>query len=87
MGTAPFGSFLAGSLAGFLGAPNTLLIGGTVCILGALIFASKSAELKKMVHPIYVRLGIIPEVAVGIQRATELAPQNNFTAKLQKPQR
>ncbi len=72
MGTAPFGSFLAGGLASFLGAPNTLIIGGIVCVLGALIFASKLTELRKMVHPIYVRLGIISEVAVGIQRATEL---------------
>jgi len=87
MGTAPFGSFLAGSLAGFLGAPNTLLIGGIVCILGALIFASKLPELKKMIHPIYVRLGIIPEVAVGIQRATELTPKNDFYAETQRTQR
>ncbi len=72
MGTAPFGSFLAGGLASFLGAPNTLIIGGIVCVLGALIFARKLAELRKMIHPIYVRLGIISEVAVGIQRATEL---------------
>ena len=72
MGTAPFGSLLAGGLASSFGAPNTLLIGGISCVLGALIFASKLTELKKLVHPIYARLGIIPEVAVGIQRATEL---------------
>ena len=72
MGTAPFGSLLAGSLASSFGAPNTLLIGGIFCVLGALIFASKLTGLKKLVHPIYVRLGIISEVAVGIQRATEL---------------
>jgi MFS family permease len=72
VGTAPFGSFLAGSLASILGAPNTLIIGGILCIVGALVFASKLNELKKMVHPIYVRLGIISEVAEGIQTATEL---------------
>ncbi|MBE3127799.1 MAG: MFS transporter [Candidatus Atribacteria bacterium] len=72
MGTAPFGSLLAGGLASYLGAPNTLIIGGIFCVLGALIFASKLTGLKKLVHPIYVRLGIISEVAVGIQRATEL---------------
>ena len=61
-GTAPFGSLLAGALASFLvGSPNTLIIGGILCILGALIFASKLPELKKLVHPIYVRLGIISE--------------------------
>jgi MFS family permease len=60
-GMASFGSLLAGGLASFLGAPNTLIIGGILCVLGALIFASKLTELKKLVHPIYVRLGIISE--------------------------
>lgn len=61
MGTAPFGSLLAGGLASFLGSPNTLIIGGILCVLGALIFVTKLTELKKLVHPIYVRLGIISE--------------------------
>lgn len=72
IGTAPFGSLLAGGLASSLGAPNTLMIGGVSCILGAVTFARKLPDLRKMVHPIYVRLGIIPEVASGIQTATEL---------------
>jgi MFS family permease len=72
IGTAPFGSLMAGELANVLGAPNTLIIGGALCISGALIFANRLPELKKMVRPIYVRLGIIPEVASGIQTATEL---------------
>lgn len=71
MGTVPFGSFLAGTLAKFLGAPNTLLIGGVICFVGAVLFARKLDELRKLVRPIYVRLGIIPEVAKGIQSATE----------------
>jgi MFS family permease len=72
VGTAPFGSLIAGELANVLGAPNTLIIGGVLCIFGALIFANRLPALKKMVRPIYVRLGIIPEVASGIQTATEL---------------
>jgi MFS family permease len=72
MGTAPFGSFLAGSMASVFGAPNTLIIGGILCVLGAVIFANKLTELRKMTRPIYIRLGIIPEVAEGIQTATEL---------------
>ena len=73
MGTAPFGSFLAGSMARVLGAPNTLMIGGLLCVLGAFIFAKKLVQLRKLVRPIYVRLGIIPEVVEGIQAATELS--------------
>jgi len=72
VGTAPFGSLLAGALASSLGAPNTLVIGGISCVLGAAVFASRLSELRKIVHPIYVRLGIISEVASGIQSATEL---------------
>jgi len=71
-GTAPFGSLLAGGLASRIGAPNTLIIGGISCVLGALIFTKKLPELKKMIHPIYVKFGIIPEVASGIQVASEL---------------
>lgn len=72
MGTAPFGSLLAGGLTSRFGAPNTLIVGGIACILGSAVFASKLSGLKKMVHPIYVKLGVIPEVADGIQTATEL---------------
>jgi len=38
MGMAPFGSLLAGSVAGFIGVPYTIFTGGTVCILGAIFF-------------------------------------------------
>lgn len=47
MGTAPFGSLLAGSLAKLIGAPDTVLIGGISCIFGALIFAFKLPEITK----------------------------------------
>ena len=72
VGTAPFGSLLAGGLASSIGAPNTLLIGGVLCILGAGAFARKLPDLRKKVHPIYVKLGIISELASGIHTATEL---------------
>lgn len=72
MGTAPFGSLLAGGLASRMGAANTLIIGGVCCILGSLSFASRLSILREMVRPIYIRTGIIPEVAKGIQTATEL---------------
>ncbi len=41
MGLAPFGSLLAGSMAKNIGAPNTLIVGGIICILGALTYASR----------------------------------------------
>jgi MFS family permease len=71
MGTAPFGSLLAGTLAKIAGAPATLLFGGAASIIGALFFLRKLPELRNIVRPVYVRLGIIPELATGIQTADE----------------
>ena len=48
MGTAPFGSLLAGSSAKFIGVPNTILVGGISCILGALFFSRKLPEITKV---------------------------------------
>lgn len=72
MGMAPLGSLLAGSLASKIGAPYTLLIGGSFCVLGSLLFARKIPVLRKAIRPIYVKMGIIPEVATGIRTATVL---------------
>ena len=61
MGTAPFGSLIAGWLAKLIGTPGTILTGGISTIIGALIFLRKLPELKTIVRPIYVEMGIIPE--------------------------
>ena len=72
MGTAPFGSLLAGIVAERIGAPYTLMLGGLGCILGALWFANSLPALRRDIRPIYVRIGIIPEVASGIQKTSEM---------------
>lgn len=72
IGTAPAGSLFAGTLASQLGTPITLAIGGSVCVLAALAFGSRLPRLRETIRPIYARLGIIPEVAGGIQAATHL---------------
>lgn len=71
MGTAPFGSLMAGWLAKVIGTPGTILTGGIATIIGALFFLRKLPELKILVRPVYEKMRIIPEVAVGIQTATE----------------
>lgn len=75
MGTAPFGSLLAGTVAARIGAPHTLLLGGICCILGALWFACSLPALRNAVRPIYIQMGILQplQVATGIQSATELS--------------
>lgn len=71
MGTAPFGSLLAGSMAKIIGTPYTILGAGIACIIGSLFFFRKLPELRRVVRPVYVKLGIIREVAEGIQSASE----------------
>lgn len=73
MGTAPFGSLLAGSLAERIGAPNTLLIGGIGCIAAALWFARALPALREIVRPIYIEKGILPEMQTGIMSTVELS--------------
>jgi MFS family permease len=69
-GMAPFGSLLAGTVADRIGAPATLLISGACCIAGAIWFATQLPAIRKLVRPIYMELGIIPEMASGIQQAS-----------------
>jgi len=72
MGTAPFGSLLAGSAAEHIGAPYTLMLGGLGCILGALWFAKSLPALRRDIRPLYVRIGLLPDIATGIQHSAEL---------------
>lgn len=69
-GTAPFGSLLAGSVADRVGAPLTLAVGGGVCLLNALVFMRSLPQLRAHVRPIYRRLGILPELATGVESAS-----------------
>src|SRR6185295_829784 len=72
MGTAPFGSLMAGGLAARIGAPNTILLGGGACILGGLAFRRQLPRLRELVVPIYVERGILPEIATGLSEAAAL---------------
>jgi MFS family permease len=72
LGTAPFGSLIAGTLSARIGAPHTVLLGGIGCIAGAVWFASERAALREAIRPIYVTMGILPELAAGLQNAAEL---------------
>jgi len=62
IGIAPFGSLLAGTLASIIGAPNTLLFGGICAIIGGILFTLKLPEIRRLVRPIYLKLGIISEI-------------------------
>lgn len=69
MGTAPFGSLVAGFAAHSFGAPLTLVIAGAVCVAAAAMFLAQLPKLRKAVRPIYMRKGIIPDVSRGLSGA------------------
>src|SRR5262249_48066195 len=71
IGLSPVGALLGGALAGRIGAPPTVALGGSACVLLALWFARELPALREMVLRIYRRLGIIPEVAAGLQTASD----------------
>jgi len=50
MGTTPWGSLLAGYLAKIIGVPYTILLGGIVCIIGALVFIRKLPQITMAIH-------------------------------------
>lgn len=72
MGMAPFGSLLAGAVADKIGVPLTFLGCGVLCLLSIIPFAVQLPVLRKMVRPIYERLGILPQVATGLRSTTGL---------------
>ena len=72
IGMAPFGSLLAGGFAQRVTAPLTIALGGVSVMVAAGLFARDIPVFRELVRPIYRQLGIIPEVATGIQAATQL---------------
>jgi MFS family permease len=73
LGTVPFGSLMAGWLSSRVGAPLTLRLGGICCLAGAAWFARELPIIRIAVRPIYIRMGILPQVAAGIANAAELS--------------
>ncbi|MER2996129.1 MFS transporter [Pontibacter populi] len=72
MGMAPIGSMLASSVAEVVGVNYTLAGCGLLCALSIIPFAMNLSKLRQMVWPIYQRLGIVPEIATGLQAASNL---------------
>jgi hypothetical protein len=69
LGTAPFGSLFSGWLSTWIGAPHTVTLRGALCIATAAWFSRELPSIRVLVRPIYVRMGILAEVAQGLQTA------------------
>ena len=76
IGLTPFGSLLAGAFAQRVTAPITIALGGVTVMVAAGLFAHQIPRFRELVRPIYRQLGIIPEVATGIQVATHQLASN-----------
>jgi len=58
LGVVPLGGLIAGALADHIGATHTLLVGGIVCLTGALYLARQLPRLRLHMRETYARLGI-----------------------------
>jgi len=81
MGMAPIGALLSGSLAGVLGAPATLAMGGVFCILGSIVFAIQlpkhRGEGRRMIVALQMTAGD-PSVEASYQQpASALTPDSD----------
>ncbi len=69
-GMSPFGSLLAGGIGSAVGAPAAILMSGSVCVIGGGFYLTKLPVIRKLVRPIYQSMGILPQIAEGVEQAT-----------------
>ena len=71
-GMMPIGSLLVGTLArpDRLGPSLTVALCGASTLIAVPIFALYLPTLRKHIRPIYIRRGILPQIATGLQSAT-----------------
>ncbi|MEO0083978.1 MAG: MFS transporter [candidate division WOR-3 bacterium] len=74
IGTTPFGSLLAGTLANKIGASLTILIGGIISVIIAGLFIHQLPKLRKETNLISPKLGITTEISEEIQTASQIDP-------------
>jgi MFS family permease len=60
-GFLPIGSLFAGMLASWMGAPHTLILGGVLCLLASLWLFGRLPEIRRVIRPVYIELGIVPD--------------------------
>ena len=70
---APFGSLIASGLATRIVAPNNVILGGIVLLVQFL--HQRLPVLNKMVHPIYIKLGMITEDVKTANIAAQITDQ------------
>jgi predicted MFS family arabinose efflux permease len=69
MGMTPFGSLFGGAIAARFGAPRALAVSGVVCMLSAGLYFGYLPSIRRALRPIYVQLGILPQMAAALPTA------------------
>jgi len=66
VGSAPFGSLLAGTLAHWMGAPRTVMVTGAFCVAGSLWFTLELPKVRAVMRPIYRGMGLLPGLDIDL---------------------
>lgn len=75
VGMTPVGGLVGGSIADRVGGPVAVILGGAGCVVLSIWIYRRIPVLRRQIRPIYARLGILPEVATGLQSASEMRPR------------
>jgi len=70
IGMSPIGNFGGGALASRIGAPASVRWAGAMCLAAAVWYFFQLETLRQHIRPIYRQMGILPEVASGLQAAS-----------------
>ena len=62
LGIVPVGNLLTGISADRIGSTNTLVVGGALSIAATIIFSQQLPTLRRIVRPVYQKIGILPSV-------------------------
>lgn len=73
-GAMPIGSLIAGEIARRIGAPLTVMAGGLLCMVGAILFRRTLPKLRPLLRSIYIARGILPPLADGLDSPAEIVP-------------
>ena len=67
VGMAPFGSLLAGGLAHWLGAPQTVILTGGACLAGCLWYTTELPKIRLVMRPLYRQMGLLHDAGEPIR--------------------
>ena len=76
MGMTPFGSLFGGAIAARFGAPRALAVSGVICVACGIIYFTYLPAIRRALRPIYIELGILPQITEAIDSASALTSDN-----------